>query len=121
MSDVNRNVVPDKGSLNRERPVAKALQFASCTICFHLKWNGVCEKECLQRDTMTRMVAGTIKTKSTTTTEEKKEKKKEKKKKKKKKKKPRKQTTTTTTKQTTTNKQKNGKTKVAAYNPVLNW
>ena len=75
MSDVNRNVVPDMGSLNGERPVAKALQFASCTICFHLKWNVVCEKECLQRDTMTRMVAGTIKTKSTSTTEEKKEKK----------------------------------------------
>ena len=70
LSDVNRNVVPDKGSLNRERPVTKALQFPPCTICFHLKWNGVCEKECLQRDTMTRMVSGTIKTKQITTTGE---------------------------------------------------
>ena len=31
MSDVGRKVVPDKGRLNRERPVTKALEFPSCT------------------------------------------------------------------------------------------
>ena len=31
VSDVSRKVVPDKGSLNRERPVTKALKFPSCT------------------------------------------------------------------------------------------
>ena len=34
MSDVSRKVVPDKGSLNRERPVTKALKFPSCTRVF---------------------------------------------------------------------------------------
>ena len=59
MSDVSRKVVSDKGSLNRERPVTKALKFPSCTRkIFHLNWNGVCEKECIQRDTMAGMVAG---------------------------------------------------------------
>ena len=95
MSDVNKKVVPDKRSLSRERPVTKALQFPSCTVCFHLKWNGVCEKECLQRDTMTRMVAGTTKTTKITTGEELKKK--------------------------HTPKNNNGKTKVATYNPVFNW
>ena len=31
MSDVGRKVVPDKGRLNRERPVTKALEFPTCT------------------------------------------------------------------------------------------
>ena len=31
MSDVRRKTVPDKGRLNRERPVAKALLFPFCT------------------------------------------------------------------------------------------
>ena len=31
MSDVGRKVVPDKGRLNRERPVTKAIEFPSCT------------------------------------------------------------------------------------------
>ena len=69
MSDVSRKVVPDKRSLNRERPVTKAPKFSSCTsvFCFVLffsrfffspyePWNRVCE-ECIQRDTMTGMVA----------------------------------------------------------------
>ena len=40
MSDVGRKVVPDKGRLNRERPVTKAIEFPSCTgkservVCF---------------------------------------------------------------------------------------
>ena len=61
MSDESRKVVPDKESLNRERPVTKALKFPSCTrqrFFSHLNWNGVCEKECIQRDTMTGMVVG---------------------------------------------------------------
>ena len=43
---MSRTVVPDKGSLYRERPVTKALKFPSCTAksVFHLKWNGVCEE-----------------------------------------------------------------------------
>ena len=57
---VSRKVVLDKGSLNRERPVTKALKFPSCTRkeVFHLNWNGLCEKECIQREPMTGMVAG---------------------------------------------------------------
>ena len=48
---MSRKVVPDKGSLNRERPVnQKEL--------FHLKWNGESETECIQRDMVTGMVAG---------------------------------------------------------------
>ena len=31
MSDVGRKAVPDKGRLNRERPVTKALEFPFCT------------------------------------------------------------------------------------------
>ena len=31
MSDVWRKIVPDKGCLNRERPVTKALEFPFCT------------------------------------------------------------------------------------------
>ena len=31
MSDVGKTVVPDKGRLNRKRPVTKALEFPSCT------------------------------------------------------------------------------------------
>ena len=41
MSDVNRKVVPDKGSLNRERPVTKAHKFPSCTdriLSSELEW-----------------------------------------------------------------------------------
>ena len=34
MLDVSRKVVPDKRSLNRERPVTKALTFPSCTRVF---------------------------------------------------------------------------------------
>ena len=39
MSDVSRKVVPDKGSLHRERPVTKALKFPSRTrkTVFHLR------------------------------------------------------------------------------------
>ena len=54
-------VAPDWGSLNRVRPVTEALKFSSCTrksVFPHVNWNGVCEKECTQRDTMTSMVAG---------------------------------------------------------------
>ena len=49
MSDVSRKVVPDKGSLNRERLATKALKFPSCTrkFCFfHLNWN-VESEECI--------------------------------------------------------------------------
>ena len=40
MSDVSREVVPDKGSLNGERPATKALKFPSCTRVFssELEW-----------------------------------------------------------------------------------
>ena len=31
MSDVGRKTVPDKGHMNRERPVTKALEFPFCT------------------------------------------------------------------------------------------
>ena len=31
MLDVGRRTVPDKGDLNRERPVTKALEFPFCT------------------------------------------------------------------------------------------
>ena len=31
MLDVGRKTVPDKGRLNRERPVTKALEFPFCT------------------------------------------------------------------------------------------
>ena len=31
MSDVRRKTVPDKGYMNRERPVTKALDFSFCT------------------------------------------------------------------------------------------
>ena len=60
MSDVSWKVLPDKGSLNRKRLGTKALKFPSCTrkIFFHLNWNEACEKECIQRETMTGMVAG---------------------------------------------------------------
>ena len=40
MSDVGRKVVPDKGRLNRKRPVNKALEFPSCTgksCCFFIR------------------------------------------------------------------------------------
>ena len=59
-SDMNRKVVPDKGSLHRERPITKALKFPSRTRknVFHLNWNGGCEKESIRRDTMTGVVAG---------------------------------------------------------------
>ena len=62
MSDVSRKVVPDKRSLNRERPVTKPLtvHLAQERVFFslHLNWNGECEKECIQRDMVTGMVAG---------------------------------------------------------------
>ena len=63
MSDVSRKVVPDKGSLNRERPVTKVIQFPSCSR--KLNWNGVFETECIQRDRMTGMVAGYSKQRKT--------------------------------------------------------
>ena len=56
MSDVSRKIVPDKWSLNREptgnqRPKVSILHkkgwgfvLFSC-----LNWNGMCEKECVQR------------------------------------------------------------------------
>ena len=56
MSEVSRKVVPDMGSLNRERPVTEVSILHKSF--FHLNWNGVCEKECIQRDTRTGMVAG---------------------------------------------------------------
>ena len=58
MLDVSRKVVPDKGSLNREWPVAKVLNFHLAQEFFHLNWNGVCKKDCIQKDMMTGMVAG---------------------------------------------------------------
>ena len=62
MSDVGRKTVPDKGRLNRERPVTKALEFPFCTekSCSfpHRNWNGEYEMECTQRDRMTNMLAG---------------------------------------------------------------
>ena len=59
MSDVGRKTVSDKGRLNRERPVTKALEFPFCTgKTFHRNWNGEHEMECTQRDRMTDMVAG---------------------------------------------------------------
>ena len=72
---MSRKVVLDKGSLNRERPVTKALKFPSCTrksCCFspHLNWNGLCEKECIQREAITGMVAGYHKTTTKTTNKE---------------------------------------------------
>ena len=41
MSDLSREVVPDKWSLNRERPVTKALKFPARTKkeLYHLNWN----------------------------------------------------------------------------------
>ena len=51
VSYASRKVVPDNGSLNRERSVTKALRFLSCTktIFFnHQKWNGESESECKQ-------------------------------------------------------------------------
>ena len=41
MLDVSRKVVPDKGSLNRERPVTKALKFPSCTRVFIRTGTGI--------------------------------------------------------------------------------
>ena len=58
MLDMSRKVVPDKGSLNREWPVAKVLNFHLAQEFFHLNWNGVCKKDCIQKDMMTGMVAG---------------------------------------------------------------
>ena len=59
MSDVGRKTVPDKGYLNRERPVTKAPEFPFCTgKIFHRNWNGEYEMEYTQRDRMTDMVAG---------------------------------------------------------------
>ena len=60
MSDVGRKVVPDKGRLNRERPVTKALEFPSCTGMrfFHQNWNGEYGMECVHRDRMIGKVAG---------------------------------------------------------------
>ena len=61
MSDVRRKTVPDKGRLNRERPVTKALEFPFCLgkrFFLHRNWNGEYEMECTQRDRMTDMAAG---------------------------------------------------------------
>ena len=66
---MSRGVILDNGSLNRERPETRALMFPSCTresfvvvvvvvVSPYLYWNGECEKDCIQRDTMTGMVAG---------------------------------------------------------------
>ena len=48
MSDVGRKTIPDKGRLNRERPVTK---FPFCTgkSFFHQNWNGEYNMECTQR------------------------------------------------------------------------
>ena len=62
MSDVGEKTVPDKGRLNRARPVTKALEFPFCTekSCSfpHRNWNGEYEMECTQTDRMTEIVAG---------------------------------------------------------------
>ena len=55
MSDVSRKVVPDKGSLNRERPVTRPLSFHLAQERFFFPrviWNGECENERIQRDTI---------------------------------------------------------------------
>ena len=51
MSDVGRKSVPNKGRLNRERPVTKALEFPFYTgfFFFHRNWNGEYEMECTER------------------------------------------------------------------------
>ena len=60
MSDLRRKTVPDKGRLDRERPVTKALEFPFCTkkSFFHRNWNGEYVMECTQRERMIDMVAG---------------------------------------------------------------
>ena len=63
MSDVGRKTVPDKGRLNRERPVTKALEFPFCTgksCFFHRNWNGEYEMECTETGRQIRW-QGTIK------------------------------------------------------------
>ena len=59
MSDVGRKTVPDKGRLNRERPVTKALEFPFCArkSFFHRHWNVEYEMEYTQKDRMTDVVA----------------------------------------------------------------
>ena len=53
VSDVGRKFVPDKGHLNRERSVTKALEFPFCAgRSFHQNWNGEYKMECTQRDRM---------------------------------------------------------------------
>ena len=74
MLDVSRKVVPDKGSLNRERPVTKVRKFPSSTrkiFFLRLNWSEVCEKECIQRETTKGMVAGYNKQQNKTKTENK--------------------------------------------------
>ena len=60
MLKVGRKAVPDKGRLNRERPVTKAHEFPFWhrKEFFHRNWDGDCEMECTHRDRMTDMVAG---------------------------------------------------------------
>ena len=60
MPDVGRKTVPDKGRLNRERPVTKTLEipFSTEKSFFHRNWNGEYVMECTQRERMIDMVAG---------------------------------------------------------------
>ena len=73
VSDMRSRVVPDKGRLNREQPVTKALKFSSCKrksfigVCFfffssffpfHQNRKGEYEMESTQRNRMAGMVSG---------------------------------------------------------------
>ena len=44
MSDVGRKIVPDKGRLNRDRPVTKALKFPFCTGKFFVFFSSELER-----------------------------------------------------------------------------
>ena len=54
MSDVSRKVVPDMGSLDRERPVAYIVRKKE----FFHRTGRECARRSVYRDTMTSMVAG---------------------------------------------------------------
>ena len=59
MSEVGKKVVPDKGCLNRERPVAKAPEFPSCTgKSFFIRTGTESMRWITQRGRMTGTVAG---------------------------------------------------------------
>ena len=62
MSDVSRKIVPDKGSLNKDRQVTKPLVSVlhKKEGFFPQNWNGVCEKECIQRDMITGMILANL-------------------------------------------------------------